>query len=352
MAANHKKQIRFSSEEISVFCEQIAMLLNSGIPLYEGIFVLYSEMEDVKTKAVLEKLNDAVRANEPFYQALLETSAFPDYMIHMVKVGETTGKLEEVLRSLAQYYERESNVKASVKSAISYPAVLFGMMSVILMILVFKILPMFESMYLELSADVAASTRNVMNAGMMAGKIVAVLVLIFLAALIGIGIWYQTKDGARRLKNFFVKFGPTKKMFEVMATGQFLSGMALMVSSGIELNQAMEIAQSGASHRKVKERIKVCRQLMEKNIPFDEAIHQSRILGGIESRLVTVAAKTGASDTVLTKLSEQYNEKITSMLNKMSTLIETVLVVVLAVLVGAILVSVMLPLVSMISSIG
>ncbi len=352
MAENHKKVTRFSSEETSVFCEQIAMLLNSGIPLYEGVDMLYSDMEDKKIKKVFEKINTSIKANETLYDSLQRTEAFPDYMIHMVKVGETTGKLEEVMKSLATYYERESSIKTSIKSAIAYPAVLFTMMAVIIFVLVFRILPMFEVMFIELNADVATATHNMMQIGMSAGKILAGITCLTLFVMLVVFSWYRTKRGEATIRRFMTNFRLTKKISEAIATSRFISSMALMISSGIETRKAIDIAHGASNNRRVKDRIKQCKMLMDKGISLDKAIHDTKILVGMESRLVTVATKTGAQDTIFEKLSEQYNTKVATMLNKLTTSIETALVVMLAVLVGGVLISVMLPLVSMISSIG
>ncbi|MDD5936965.1 MAG: type II secretion system F family protein [Clostridiales bacterium] len=352
MAKKHTRKTKFSSEEISVFCEQIAMLLNSGIPLYEGIHMLFSEMEDTRTKKVLEQLDNSMKANETLYDSLQKTDAFPDYMVYMVQVGETTGKLEEVMRSLSSYYERESNVKVSIKSAIAYPAVLFTMMAVIILVLVFKILPMFETMFIELNADVATTTHNMMKVGIIAGKVLAGITCLILVIMLAVFLWYRTRQGEIMIRRFVTNFRLTKKLSEAIATSKFISSMALMISSGIETSKSIDIAYGASSNRRIKEKIKQCKLLLDKDISLEQAIHDTKLLVGMESRLVMVASKSGASDTAFEKLSEQYNMKITTMLSKLSTSIETILVVTLAVLVGGVLISVMLPLVSMISSIG
>ncbi len=115
----------FSSEEISAFCDQIAMLLNGGIPIYEGTHILYEEMDAGRTKDVLKRVDENVKSGLSFSEALKESKAFPDYLCEMVAIGETTGKLEDIMHSLAGYYERESVIKNSIRSVISYPTVLF-----------------------------------------------------------------------------------------------------------------------------------------------------------------------------------------------------------------------------------
>lgn len=347
-----EKKKKFTAEETAAFCDQIAMLLNGGIPLYEGAYILAEEVEDKKTKQVLNQVEELVRENRPLYEALETAGAFPDYMVHMVRVGETTGKLEEVLRSLASYYEREANVRAGIKSAVAFPAALFGMMAVIMLIMVFKIIPMFEEMFLELNAEVADSSRNMMNAGVTAGKVLAGITCILFVFILLLLLWYQTAPGERILKNAVSALGPSRKLAEMIAEGQFISSVALMLASGMDQGEALEMAAGGCRNARIRERILKCAELAEQGESFDEALNHSRLITGRDNRMIGVAMRTGASDEIFKKLGKQYDDRISTSLNSLSGKIETGLVVVLALMVGTILVSIMLPLVSMISAIG
>ncbi len=343
---------KLSADEIAVFCDQLAMLLNGGIPIYEGTYILYSEMDDKATKEVLKKVDEALKENLPLHEACKKADAFPDYMIYMIRVGETTGKLEEVLHSLCAYYERESMVAASIKSAVAYPVVLFSMMAVILLVLVWKILPLFENMFRELSTDIASATEGMMSFGMQAGKVIAIVTCTVLIIVLLIILWYQTKSGERFMKKFLVHFRLTKKLTVKIAIGKFLSSMSLMISSGMNITDALELAQESTDNNDIKERIIKCRDLYEAHKPLDEALRETKLVFGMEGRMLSVATKSGSTDVIFSKLSDQYNQSTTASLNKISSMIETIMVVVLSLLVGAVLLSVMLPLVSMISSIG
>lgn len=352
MDQNTKKKKQFSSEETSAFCEQIAMLLNSGIPLYDGIYMLFVEMEDKKTKAVLEELTNHMKNNMSLHEALKKVGSFPEYMIRMVKVGEYSGKLEEVMRSLANYYERETNVKISIRNAITYPIILYFMMSIILLTLVWKILPLFEGMFYELNMEIATSTKRMMTIGITAGTVIATITCVIVVLILFTMLWRKTKTGDRVLKEFINKSSVTSKLAEDIAIEKFISGMSLMISSGMNMNDALEIIKDITNHSKVKEKIAICQEKVKDNVAIEDAIHEAGLLVGMESRMIHIASKTGATDTAFSKLSEQYNVKTTNKLIKLSSVIETVLVVCLTVMVGGVLISVMLPLVSMISSIG
>lgn len=347
-----EKKKRFTSEETASFCDQIAMLLNSGIPLYEGAYILAQEIEDKRTKQVLSRLEELVGENMPLYMALEDTGAFPAYMVHMVKVGETTGKLEDVLRSLASYYERDANVKAGIRSAVTFPVVLFAMMAVIMLVMVFKIIPMFEEMFLELNAEVAASTQRMMNGGILAGKLLAAVTCVLFVLLLAMLLWYRTASGERVIKRMAARFGPVGRLLERMATGQFISAVGLMTVSGMDQGEALKMAEDGCSNPTVKGRIAECLELVQAGENFDEALNHSKLIVGRDNRMLGVAMRSGATDEILSKLGKQYDEKLGASLSSLSGKIETAMVVVLAVMVGTILISIMLPLVSMISSIG
>ena len=346
------KTKKFSPDEISVFCDQLALMMNGGIAVFEAVHIINSETEDKASKAVLEMLDKDLADSVPLFEALEKTNAFPKYMVHMVKVGETTGKLEEVMRGLADYYERESNIMTAIKNAVAFPIVLFAIMAVILLVLVWKILPLFEKMFDELSADVSATAEKSLNFGMKTGTIIAIATLSVLAVIVIILLFYRTKSGERTIKNLLTKFRGTGKLARRMATGKFLSSMSLMLAGGMNITEALNLSLEVTTNKEVCEKIERCRDLYEKNAPFDEALRESGLIGGMEGRMVTVGVKSGATDEVFAKLSRQYNDEITAKLTRISSVIETVLVVVLAVLVGAVLLSVMIPLVGMISSIA
>lgn len=352
MANNQKDLKKFTSTEVSAFCEQIAILLNGGIPLYEGAYMLMNEVEDHRTKAVLKKLDDSLRDNLSFHESLEATNAFPAYMIYMVRIGELTGKLEDVMRSLSSYYERETRIKSSIRNVVSYPLMMFVMMAVVLFVLVVKILPMFEKVFDELNKNVAASSSNMMSFGLTAGKVIAIVMIVIFVFVAAILLWSRTKSGKDKIYQFSCVFFATKKVAKKLAIGKFISAMALMISSGMGTKEALELAETVIDHREVKKKIKDCMILVDDNGVLEDALKDTQLLSGMQGRMVSVGAKTGVIDVVFEKLSKQYDEEIEGVMNGISSTVETSLVITLSVIVGAILISVMLPLVSIISSIG
>lgn len=239
-----KKQRKFTTEELGGFCKQVAMVLKSGISLDEGVYMLLEEVEDKRTKEVLEKMDEMLKDNETFHNAMKETGAFPKYLLSMVHIGEKSGKLEEVLEAMVVYYERESSMKESIRNVIAYPMIMFAMIAVILLVLVLKILPMFQNVFRNLNVDVASSSSRVMRVGMVTGEVVAIVALIILVVVAGLLLWYHTDGGEKVLKKWSGSFFATKKTARLMAIGKFVSSMSVMISSGMD----PEESQIGRAH--------------------------------------------------------------------------------------------------------
>ena len=148
-----RRQKGLPAMEVSLFCQQTAMLLKSGIPLYDGMEVLYENYQGTEYKAIFEQLYKSVQQGEMLYESVKEAEIFPDYMVYMLQVGEKTGKLDEVLEMLGDYYEREDKIEASIRSAVVYPLALVTMMAVVVSVLVIKVLPIFTDVFQSLGLE-------------------------------------------------------------------------------------------------------------------------------------------------------------------------------------------------------
>lgn len=345
------KSMALSPEEISVFCGQIAMMLNGGIPIYEGVRILYDELDDGRTKSILEQVNDVVSTGRSLNEALEESGAFPEYVIEMVRIGEITGKLEDIMKSLSRYYERECAVKDSIRSVIGYPTVLLGMMAAILIVLVVKILPMFGDIFLELDGG-TGETLALMNSSMITARVISVIVLVLLAVLISVLVWYTFKGSNSAMNSMLSNNIFLRNLAYKISVGKFFSALSVMSAAGMEMTEAVKNSNKVIENRTTKANIEKCIQLLETDHRVEDAMKESGLLDSVKAKMLGVARVSGADDVILTKFSIRFDEEIGTKLNSLASVIETALVVILSVVIGAILLSVMIPLMSVLSSIG
>lgn len=352
MAKNSGKQTTFSAGDVSMFCAQMALILQSAIPLQDGIAAIRENLEEGKAKKIIEMMEQQVEGSTPFYQALRDSGAFPGYMVNMIEIGEKAGKLDDVMEALADYYDREDKLKKSVRSAVLYPFILVLMMSVVIAVLVAKVLPVFQQVFDQLGSQMSDFSTFVMNVGMGIGRYAFIAVLVVAVLLIALFIVSKTRKGSAALSRFSGSFLPTRKLSAKIASARFASVMSMMLSSGYSTDEALELIPKIITDVTMNKKINACRELVNNGTSFGEAIHQTHLFPGIYGRMVGVGMKTGSLDTVMKKLAGLYEEEVDHSIDTAVSVIEPVLVGILSVIIGAILLSVMLPLMGIMSSIG
>ena len=187
-SGNNKRILRGS--EVAGFCTQLAMVVGAGISLEEGLLILRDDAEDASTRELLSSLISHVEVGQPLHTALRESRRFPRYMVQMVEIGETSGRLEQVLYALSDYYDRNESITKSVKNAITYPAVMIVMMLLVILVLIVEVLPIFQDVFAQLGGEMGGFAQGIMAFGGTISRYSAIFIglvaaLVVLAAQIG-----------------------------------------------------------------------------------------------------------------------------------------------------------------------
>lgn len=143
----------FSNMELSSFCGQMALILKSGISSTEGLTIMLEDAAPGDERTVLEDLNSNMQETGSLFLALEHAGMFPSYMLHMVEIGEETGTLDEVMESLQNHYEREEAISRSIRNSITYPMIMTGMMAVVVIVLLVKVMPIFNQVFIQLGTE-------------------------------------------------------------------------------------------------------------------------------------------------------------------------------------------------------
>ncbi len=339
------------ADEIATFCSQISLVLQAGIPLYDGMETLVESCKDKKAKDAMKKIADDVIETGMLYQAVKNAGFFPKYMVNMIHIGEETGNLDDVLLSLSLYYEREARIKKSIKSAVSYPILLVVMMVTVIAVLVTKIMPIFEKVFANMGVQVSKSGKSIMNIGLTVGNIAFVFTAVLLLLIIVIYAinWLGYGD---ILKEISFKIPGLKGLSKKMSASRFSAALAMMLSSGYSLEKALELAPGIVTDKIAREKIEKCDQLIKEGKTFPEALESIQMFDGMQSRMISVGFKAGQLDSVMKKMTNIYEEEVEESIERLLSYIEPTLVAILSMIIGGILISVMLPLTSIMSSIG
>ena len=346
-----KKKVTMTSEELSSFCDQIALMLNSGMTLRDGMEMLAED--ETREKAKSHPYNDLLQTVEEtgsLYAALKDQEErWPQYMIEMVGIGEETGRLEDIMVNLSSYYQREGRIRSAAVSAVTYPMVLGVMLVVIIAVLLWRVLPVFRRVLESLGVD-AGSGSALMRIGTAAGWIVLALIGLAVIAALVILILTKTKYRAKVLSTLRNAFPPVRKVMQKLSSARVAGILGLMLSSGFPMENALEMAPAALTDEESAAKVRMIREHMMRDETFSEALAKSGLFADFHNRMLKVGAVSGHEPQVMTKIAEIYEEQAEDELGRLISIIEPTLVALLCVVIGAILLSVMLPMAGVLSA--
>ena len=343
------KKHYLSNEDISVLCSELATVVSSGITITDGILVILQDDEDKKKAALLEQILHSIEQGSTVTEAFIKPGVFPDYFLKMVEVGETTGRLDVVFESLSVYYSSLDELSGSVKSAVTYPAVLLVVVLAVIILLSVYVLPIFSDVFSQLGLVLPDGARWLMEAG---GTIshIAVIVIGSAALLIIAGvIVYNT---VRPFRRFVQRAGSYTKTAKTLYAARFSAALSMTLSSGMDINESLDMCQSLLENDYMREKLGECRKAMEDGAPFVQALSATGIFSAVNMRMISIAFNTGTLDKAMANIAEKAQKKVSAVIQTAVSRFEPTMVVIMALAVGFILVSVMIPLMSIMTVIG
>lgn len=350
MSANKKKTL--NNQELSMFCDQIAMILNAGISPMEGISIMLDDATTAEGREILQTILDKCNEGDTFHHSVESSGVFPKYALDMIEIGEQSGKLEEVMRALAFHYNREENVARGIRSAVTYPMLIVGMMLIVILVLVIKVLPIFNDVFRQLGTEMTGFSKGMLDFGSAVSRYALVIVIVAAILVIGIFVLTKTSQGRAKLRGFLSKFFATRALYDKIAAGRFASGMALTMSAGLDTDESLAMVSNLVDNSDMTEKIAKSKELMTNGSSFADALCSAGIFSNMYSRMISVGFRTGSVDKVLEKIAVGYDEEVDEKMTNLISILEPTLVIILSVVVCLILLSVMLPLMGVMGSIG
>ena len=345
------KRQMLTSEETAQFCAQMALLQSAGAAHDDALDVIARDAREPLRSALI-RARELLEQGEGLDRALEETGAFPEYMVHMVEIGRVSGTLDRVFPALEDYYRREAELSAAVCRTAVYPAVLAGLIAAVFLVLLTKVLPVFRQVFAQLGMDLPASARLMLSLGsasrVLAGVFAALLALCALA-----GLWMLcTRSGRSFAGEKAAAFSAKTVWGRERARSRFAGAMTLMLSSGLGLDESIDRAENLLSGGALCGELKACRGEMDRGGSFSQAVERAGLFNSFDCGLLSAAFRAGAGEKGLNELAGRCARRAEGELDALMNRGELILVVLLCAAVGLVLLSVMLPLLGVMTTIG
>lgn len=347
-AAGRMRRRRIPTQDFMAFNQEIAALLKAGLPLLQALELMLERMHHPHFKAVLTDIRDRVKSGEDLSEAFAaHGDMFPRLYPATLKAGERSGELEGVIRRFIRYMKLLLDARRRVVSAMVYPAVLVCTSIAMIIIMAIYVVPKFMGFFAELDADLPLITRMVLAVSGFTTDNWPVILIVILGTVIFLRSWGRTPSGRvalDRVKITVPFIGPVMHRF---ALAEFCRSLATLLSGGIPLVPAFEIAVASVGNSYVRDRIEPNIQMVREGKPFHEALEKSDVFTDMSIDMVKVGEATGSLDEMLSNVSDFLDEQIETRMQRLLSLVEPLMLVFMGIIIAILLIAIYLPMFSM-----
>ena len=347
------KKKQFTNEEISGLCLGLAMLLKAGVATGDGFTLMAEDESDKETKELLMAMAAGSDEGKGLPAVFRESGAFPAYVSGLLEVGERTGRMEEALTALADYYEERLRMERQIRTSLLYPAVLLLIMLVVIVVLLVKVLPVFDQVYGQMGSSLTGIAGGLLAFGQVLGKAMPALCVIMAVALAGLGAFAASSGFRGKVLSWWNRHRGTRGVSAQINTARAAQVLAMGLRSGLKAEEALGLAADMMDEvPSMAQALRECSREIGAGAGLVSSLKKYNILPPAECRLLEVGMRSGSGDTIMEEIAGRLLETGENSLAEKIGRVEPALVVVTSVLIGLILLSVMLPLVHIMAAIN
>ena len=345
---------KVTHKQLTLFCRQLSVMINSGLPLLSGLKVLCDQAENVLLKEALKGISRRLKEGESFSASLSAyPNVFPPIVTTMVGAGEAGGVLDDIFGRIASYLEWEYKIREKVKSSVTYPIVVFVISALAVNFIIVFILPVFGKILGQMNADMPLLSRLMLKISQILRRY-WYLIIGFWAVLIVCGHRARKSKGrVRELIDLIVLKVPVfGGLVHKIILSRFCRTMAVLLRVGIPVLSALEIVEKTLGNVVVEKGIACARKTIFDGQGMAEPLKQSGVFTPLVVEMVRVGEETGSLSVMLEKAGDFYDEEVDNLAGKLGMLVEPILVVFTGAIVCVVLLSVFLPMFKVISAVS
>ncbi|MCB2153695.1 type II secretion system F family protein [bacterium] len=347
------KRGRTKLDDLVVLSQQMAVMIRAGLPLIEVLDILAEQTERISLANVVRQVERDVEAGESLTEAMVKhANIFNMFFLSMIRAGEASGMLDSILEQVAVYLERTASLQRKIKTAIMYPATVSIVATGITIFLLVKVVPVFANIFSDLGGQLPLPTRiTVALSNLIKDKWWLIIILL-------IGLWIfvwqygKTKSGRYNLDSLKLKipiFGP---LLLKSAVAKFTRTLGTLIRSGVNILYALDIVAKTAGNAKIERAVYKTRASIQSGESLTKPLVEADVFPPMVTRMIDVGERTGALESMLTKIADFYEDQVSTAVAGLTSLIEPLLIIFLGVVVGFIVISMFLPMFKMIDLIS
>jgi type IV pilus assembly protein PilC len=338
------------AKALAVFTRQFSVMIDAGLPLVQCLEILGSQQDHKGFARVLQQTRMDVEAGASLADAMRKhPKTFDDLFTNMIAAGEAGGILDTILKRLATYIEKAVKLKAQVKGAMVYPVAVFTIAGGVLTLLLIKVVPMFQSMFESMDAELPLPTRIVIFTSHWLARGFLPLVVVGIAGAFAFRKYYSTYNGRRVVDRTMLRLPVLGDVLRKAAVARFCRTLGTLITSGVPILDGLDITARTSGNAIIEDAIAATRKAVETGMTVAQPLKETNVFPPMVVQMISVGEQTGALDAMLSKIADFYEEEVEQAIANMLTLMEPVIIVFLGTTIGGVVISMYLPMFALIS---
>jgi type IV pilus assembly protein PilC len=337
-------------KDISIFSRQFATMINSGLSLLRSLYILSEQTENEGLRNVIIEVRQDVEKGASLSQALSKhPKAFNKLYVSMVKSGEIGGVLDQVLLRLSDTIEKQVELRGKIKSAMTYPIAVLGLVLMIVAAMLLFIVPIFAGLYDDLGGTLPLPTRLLLMISGILTKFLPIVVIAMVAAVFAFKRWINTTSGRRAWDQFKLRVPIIGGLVQKTAITRFCTTLSALLRSGVPILEALEIVSDTVSNTVMADAVADVSVAVKGGESIHKPLTQHKVFPPMVVQMMAVGEETGALDEMLEKVGKFYEQEVEATVDALTSLLEPALIVVLGGAVGGMVVSLYMPMFNIIN---
>lgn len=344
---------KISDRELIIFTKQLSTMISSGVPLNQSMEILSRQQLNRRFRDIIDSVRKGIEEGQKFSDSLApHTAAFDTLYVAMARAGEESGKLSDILMKLVTYVEKSAKMKQQIKSAMMYPMIILVVAILVVTGLLIFVVPAFAEQFRGAGKELPGLTQAVLD---ISDFLMAKWHIILGGAVVGwfaLKSWSQTPKGRDVIHSFALKAPVVGDLVRKIAVGRFCSTMSSMLSSGVNIIQALTICASSSGNIVIERFILFARGRVEQGQLLSSPLSENPIFPIMVTSMIEVGERAGKMDEMLTKVSDFYDEEVELAVKTMLGMIEPIMIVFIGSIVGTLVIAMYLPILDLGNTVG
>jgi type IV pilus assembly protein PilC len=337
-------------KELAVYSRQLSVLIDAELPLIQGLNILAEQTKNKYFKKVIKEIREEVEAGSTLHQAKRKyPKVFDDLYCNLVASGEESGSLDIMLRRLAEFLEKIVKLRAQVKQAMIYPTVILVFSIVVVIFMLWKVIPVFANIFLEMGAGLPGLTAFILALSNFVQKYIVFMVVGIIALVFGIKFARRTEVGGKIFDRFLLKMPLFGKLIEKVGLSRVTRTLSTLLSGGVPMLESLKITSSTSGNVIIENNIMRSRTMVAEGTSLTDSFREVGHFPFMLIQMVGVGEATGTLDDMLMKLADFYDDEVESAVASLLSVLEPVLLIFVGGMVGMIVVSMYLPIFSLLA---